>query len=484
VTLPLFDPWLTGSVAADVWAVPHDTPAGLARRQSQRLHRLLEVAGRRSAWFRKVLAGRDPAATPLDALPVSHKAELMAHFADWVTDPALSLVALNEFTRQPQRIGEAFLGRYMVWESSGSSGEPGVFVQDRAAMAVYDALEACRRPGRTGGWPGWMDPWRLHERIAFVGATSGHFASIVSIERLRRLNPVLAGRTRSLSFLQPLERLAEQLEAARPTVLATYPSAAHVLAQEQVCGRLRLDLREVWTGGETLTPAMRRFIQQAWPCSVHDSYGASEFLAMASECRLGQLHLNADWFILEPVDERGRAVPAGTAGSTTLLTSLANHVQPLIRYDLGDRVVLAAEPCACGSCLPVVQVQGRRDDVLHVAGARRALVPLLPLAITTVLEDEAQLFDFQLRQLGPGELVLSTGRRGPDAGRQLRRGRDVLARFLAEQGAAAARIQCRTGQPGLPGRSGKLPRVVAAGPESCPGTGRRHPAKAGRERAG
>ena len=111
-----------------------------------------------------------------------------------------------------------------------------------------------------------------------------------------------------------------------------------LLAEERIAGRLRIAPSEIWTGGETLSPAMREFVQRAFGCPVANSYGASEFLSLACECAHGALHLNSDWAILEPVDAQGRAVPAGETGATTLLTNLANHVQPLIRYDLGDRV--------------------------------------------------------------------------------------------------------------------------------------------------
>jgi hypothetical protein len=43
----------------------------------------------------------------------------------------------NFFTADPSRIADPYLGRYVVWESSGSSGEPGIFVQDAAAMAAF-----------------------------------------------------------------------------------------------------------------------------------------------------------------------------------------------------------------------------------------------------------------------------------------------------------------------------------------------------------
>ena len=82
---------------------------------------------------------------------------------------------------------------------------------------------------------------------------------------------------------------------------------------------------------------------------------------MASECHLGRLHLNSDWLVLEPVDEHHRPVPPGAIGHTTLLTNLANRVQPLIRYDLGDRVRLLPTACACGSSRPLIEVEGRVD---------------------------------------------------------------------------------------------------------------------------
>jgi phenylacetate-coenzyme A ligase PaaK-like adenylate-forming protein len=243
-------------------------------------------------------------------------------------------------------------------------------------------------------------------------------------------------------------------------VLASYPSAALLLAQAQEEGRLKLNLREVWTGGETLTPAMRRGIEHGFDCQVRNSYGASEFLPMAGECSQGHLHLNSDWFILEPVDEHGKPVPPGRASATTLLTNLANHVQPLIRYDLGDQVTLYDTPCACGSHLPVVDIQGRRDDTLRLAGHGRKRIPVLPLAISTVLEEDAGLFDFQLRQQGPRELLLCTSHRGAEATQQLRVARQALEAFLTAHGVAEVHIHCRSGQPGLRGRSGKVLRVL------------------------
>jgi phenylacetate-coenzyme A ligase PaaK-like adenylate-forming protein len=458
--LPPFDPFLSMNVAFDVALASRGGDAVLALRQQRRLAALLQGVAQRSPLYRTLLQGRDPAAVALHALPVMHKRELMQQFDHWVGDPALRLDALRRFTADRGHIAEPFAGRYLVWESSGSSGEPGVFVQDAAALAVYDALEGVRRSvlrPPTGA----LDPW-LHGRIALVGAIEGHFASTVSLQRLRRLNPLLARRLCSVSCLQPWPRLRAELEALAPAVIATYPSAAVLLAEERQAGRLALAPREVWTGGETLTPAMRRFVEQAFGCKVVNSYGASEFLTLATECRAGRMHLNSDWVILEPVDARGRPVPPGQASASTLLTNLANQVQPLIRCDIGDRVTLLPVACECGSRLPVIDVQGRSDDTLRLAGSGRQPVQVLPLALATVLEEDAGLFDFQLVQQGPAELLLRTGLAGEAARRVLPRARRVLAAWLAQQGAAPVHIHCRSGEAARPGRSGKIQRVVRA----------------------
>ena len=334
---------------------------------------------------------------------------------------------------------------------------------DAWARGVSDALAALPRPLLRPAQR-LLDPWYLGERIAFVGALGGHFASTVSIERLRRLEPALSGHMHGISFLQPIQGVVADLQALAPTIIATYPSAAVLLAEERLAGRLEVAPQEIWTGGENLSPAMRRFVQQAFGCPVANSYGASEFLSLASECDRGCLHLNSDWAILEPVDDRGHALPANEAGATTLLTNLANHLQPLIRYDLGDSVTLHSRRCACGSHLPVIEVQGRSDDTLRLGAPGSHAVSVLPLALSTVLEDDAGLFDFQLVQLGPCELLLRTGMRGEAAGEVLRRARTALAAFLALQGLTGVQIHCRSGEPGRRGRSGKVQRVVAALP--------------------
>jgi phenylacetate-coenzyme A ligase PaaK-like adenylate-forming protein len=456
---PVFDPLRLSAVSMDVLSAGRALPEALATRQKVRLQALLQGVLCDSPFYQQHLRGVD-SSMPLSALRPVTRSTLMAHFDDWVTDPRLKLAGLRTFTADPARISEPYLGRYIVWESSGTSGEPGIFVQDAQAMAVYDALEALRR---TTPRPlmRWMDPLYLSERIAFVGALGGHFASHVSIQRLRQLNPWMAQVVRSFSIMQPVDALLAAIQAFSPSVIATYPTVAALLADEAGRGHLRIRPREIWTGGETLRPAVRQRVEQQLGCTVRNSYGASEFLTLGWECSHGQMHLNADWAILEPVDEQGRPVPPGEMSCATLLTHLGNRVQPLIRYELGDQITFQPQRCSCGSSMPVIQVEGRRDDPLVMTGLKGQPVTLLPLALTTVLEDEAGVFDFQLRQQDGSTLVLRLGLSGDEAAAAMARCRTVLQAFAAAQGLPPLRLLEEPGQPVPRGRSGKACRVMA-----------------------
>jgi len=459
--------WLQwSSLAADAATAPHAGAAELERRRGQRLDALLSAA-MQAPYIAARLGARPRNGWRLDALPLFTKTELMAHFDGCVTDPRVRWQEACRFAADLRPPGMPFLERHGLWHSSGSSGEPGIFVSDPQALAIYDALESARRPCRRPV-ARLFDPFMSRERIAFVGAIDGHFAGIVSFERLRRLNPWLAPRMRAMSILQSVQALDAELDAFRPSVVFTYPTTAVILAEEARRGRLSARPDEIVTGGETLTSGMRRFVGDTFGCPVGSEYGASEFLPLAMECRFGALHLNADWVILEPADARGRPVPAGTRGTCCLLTNLANHLQPLIRYRLDDRVTILAGRCACGSALPAIEVLGRSDDLLRLG---RSGVLLSPMALTTVLEDEAGLFDFQLVQQGENRVDLCCRHDSLGDRRALQRARDALRAWLDRQGAQDVEVHCRQRAPLRAGASGKLKRVIQARARTAGRTG-------------
>jgi phenylacetate-coenzyme A ligase PaaK-like adenylate-forming protein len=353
-------------------------------------------------------------------------------------------------------VGELFLGRYHVWKSSGTAGSPGLFVQDAGAMAAYEALVAAQFEAAQ------LDPARLvagRGRSALVVATGDHFASITTWEHLRRTFP--AAEARSFPVVAPVAELVRRLNEFRPAFLASYPSVLALLAAEQRAGRLAIAPALAWSGGETLGAAAQDAIERAFGCPVMNEYGASECLSIAHGCSAGWLHVNAEWVILEPVDRRGAPSRPGETSHTVLVTNLANRVQPILRYDLGDRVTLAAGPCACGSPLPAIRVAGRSAEPVALRSADGATVRLPRLALETAIEEALGGERFQLVRTGPDRLALrldplGRGARAAawhDASRALRG-------YLASQSLANVRIALARAAPRADPRSGKLATVT------------------------
>jgi phenylacetate-CoA ligase len=459
------NPWLWSQTMAETFAAGLD-PIGMARAQRDaRLARLLSCALAQSPFYRSRQSRSQRARLQLDDVEPVEKAELMRHFDDWATDRRITRASVDAFLGEADHLADAYLGQYLVWTSSGTSGEPGIFVQDAQSLAVFDALDALRLQGMGSGWPRWP-AWGTGQRFAFVAATGGHFAGVASIERLRRiaasaLPPLqwLAPVVRAFSVQMPLATLAAALQDFAPTVLITYPSCADALAQAQAEGTLRLALSEAWVGGEQLSGEQRQRIRAAFGCTLRNNYGSSEFYAMAWECAEGCLHLNHDWLILEPVDRQLRAVPPGEASHSVLLTNLANSTQPLLRYRLGDSVRLLTETCACGSAFPAIEVQGRADHTLVLRDARQHDVRLLPLALCTVIEEGAQVTRFQLLCTAPDRLELRFEPEVREPRAAFQRAHTALSAYLATQGLPHVRVTHSMAAPLRHPHSGKLERV-------------------------
>lgn len=450
-----------GMRVAQLWSRRAAGMAAITRDAHERLDALARYARTHSPLYRDALRGLQSGGVKLAALPVTHKRQLMARFDDWLTDRDVRRRDVERFMADRTRIGERYLGRYVVWKSSGSTGEPGIYLQDDEALAIYDALVAVQlaRPDLSArSMAGWFT---LGGRAALVAATGDHFASIASWERVCRAAPGL--QAAGFSITQPLDQLVADLNAFAPAFLASYSTMLTLLADEQAAGRLRVRPQLVWSGGELMTPSAHASLEQRFGCPVINEYGTSECLSIAFGCSAGWLHVNADWVLLEPVDRHYCPVPPGEPSHTALVTNLANRVQPIIRYDLGDSVVMQAGRCACGNLLPSIRVHGRCDDVLTVVDESGRDVQLLPMALTTVVEEATGRHRFQIVRLGSRCLGL---RLDPSEAPQHRdrtfgRAARALHEYLGRQGAPSVQVQLCSEAPLRDAVTGKLSQVVA-----------------------
>jgi phenylacetate-coenzyme A ligase PaaK-like adenylate-forming protein len=132
---------------------------------------------------------------------------------------------------------------------------------------------------------------------------------------------------------------------------------------------------------------------------VLNYYSLAECIFLSNGCPTDSgAHVNADWAILEVVDEQNRPVPPGERGYKVLVTNLANDVEPFIRYEVGDRVTMATAPCRCGSRLPrIASIDGRTADYFWIrAGGQYR--QLLSFVFKTAFESLPGLLEWQVIQ--------------------------------------------------------------------------------------
>jgi phenylacetate-coenzyme A ligase PaaK-like adenylate-forming protein len=204
--------------------------------------------------------------------------------------------------------------------------------------------------------------------MAVVSSTRPtHQSSIVGATVASRLTPTLR-----LDATSSLADITGQLTAFQPDALIGYASILRTLAEEQLSGRLAIGPRAVMSASEVLTEETRVRIREAFGVLPTNVYAATETAGIASECRAHHLHRYEDLVLAEIVDADNQPVPDGEWGDKVLVTVLFSRTQPLIRYELSDRVAASTDSCDDDG-LPfalLAGIQGREEEVLTLGGVR------------------------------------------------------------------------------------------------------------------
>ncbi|MCL4251647.1 MAG: phenylacetate--CoA ligase family protein [Anaerolineae bacterium] len=445
--------------AWDIWRAKRGGSDAIQARQQMRLQAMIAFARSHSPFYQTLYQHLPKQIDRLTDLPPVTKHDLMAHFDEWATDPEIREDSVRAFIADPALIGVPYLGRYGVWQTSGTTGLPGVFVHDANAIATYYALVEMR------GILSWMtvpELWQLmrrHWRTAFVFATGGHFGSNTFDALTRQLRPG-SSEIPILSVHMPLADLVHALNDSQLAILETYPSVLAILTNEQASGRLKIKPLLIVTVGECLKPLVREQAASVFRCGVHDLYGASEFVSIAFDCKHGRLHVNSDWVILEPVDADYRPVAPGSPSHTILLTNLVNRVQPLIRYEMGDSVAFHADSCPCGNPLPTITVEGRDDEILTFETPTNRRVDILPSSLATIVMLIPGVQRFQLVQTNATTLsVRLEAAANADEAQVWQSVVQRLEDYLASQGLTTIQIERSADAPHKHATSGKFRHV-------------------------
>ena len=349
-------------------------PSALREWQLGRLNELLLQARAHSPYYAKVLAGRELPLRSLDdiaSLPVLGKQEIREN---------LESLQCDNLPRS----------RFVMSRTGGSTGEPTYYYWDKRGMdwnraSVYRSAE----------WAGTA----LGERTVHMSGSHFDYTQAQALKS-RLVYFLQRYRDYPVAYLtqELLEQYFVQLNQFRPTSIWGYASGLDVFAQfieKHHKGALFDFLKAIITSSETLLPEQRKRIESVFGAGkVHDNYGSRE-MYIGAECSAHNgYHLHAEVLYVEVVDKENRPCTPGAVGRI-LLTDLANHAFPFIRYEVGDLGSMAAPgSCPCGVTLPRLEsVQGRIADLIILSDR-----VLTPPNFATLFSDFPGIRAYQIRQ--------------------------------------------------------------------------------------
>lgn len=397
------------------------------RLRGERLRELVAYAREHSPYYRELYRDVGPDFC-LEDLPPTGKRELMDHFDDWCTDRAITLDKVKRFMENLDNIGRKLDGKYLVFTTSGSTGNPSVVLYDKTTNNVASALAVLRSYARKEDMKAFL---KRGKKSAGLFAANGFYLGYGTMRHQLIKMPFKKGQMMPLDVQAPIEETVARLNEFQPAMLGGYPTALTLLADEQAAGRLHISPAVIMTGGEYLGDDVREKLGNAFGGYVQTNYSCTEGGSVAHECRKQHFHLNEEWVIVEPVDEQNRPAPDGVQSAKLLLTNLNNYTQPLIRFEITDRVILHHEPCGCGEEAPWLEIEGRTDDILTFENGVR--IP--PLALYALLKEVPGVRRFQLIQKAGDLLELRF--LADDMGMAFLHAREALAAYLNGLGVTA-----------------------------------------------
>lgn len=164
-----------------------------------------------------------------------------------------------------------------------------------------------------------------------------------------------------------LKYYVEDMIKYRPEYLVGFPSTILEIAKYGLSHGYDFPantVKAVFPTAETITQEMRDYIEPFFKTKMYNQYASSEGAPFIFECEKGNLHLELQSGVFEVLDDNNQPAQSGKL----VCTSFTTYGTPLIRYDIGDSLVLEApdKKCTCGNHNPLVkEILGRIDDYVY-----------------------------------------------------------------------------------------------------------------------
>ena len=344
-----------------------ETRAEREAAKAQKFRALIRYAGTRAPYYANIIRerGLDVNTCMAGDFPLLTKSILMANFNDIVTDRRITKEIIADFLTRSTDPKERLFDELTVMHTSGTSGEVGYFVYAPADVGRVRSGSRSNREAFRGLLPGFGRRLR-RLRLAFYGATGGHFAGVTGMASMQQGIAKLFIDARAFEVNTPLPEVVERLNQFKPDALWGYTTALKMLGDERRAGRLNIRPAAVVASGETVTRADMHFLSTAFEgASTLNMYACTEHLLLGISDPQGEaMTLTDDNLIFEFYEDH------------SVITNLFNHTLPLIRYRMSDILRPISAPGA-----PRILIQnlvGRTEQMpvfVNGAGAKDFISP-------------------------------------------------------------------------------------------------------------
>ena len=280
--------------------------------------------------------------------------------------------------------------------TGGSSGLPLTFYRDKTTQAIRRAQDRLFK-SKLGIYPGMKRAWVWGARMdAFsMRSLKAKIANFLT-ERAVYFYAFDATPEKMDEFLSVLGR-------HRPKVVTAYPNMLAALSQRAQEIGFSVPIAKAIVGAEPLYDWQRLLFRQVFSAETFEQYGSREIGTVASECNQHcGMHIFEPSYCFEVIDEAGNNVPNGQMGEL-VVTDLCNHAMPLVRYRVGDMVILDAGTCKCGCAWRrIVSVGGRVVDMIVRPDGSR----VEGLVVVNALHTSGVRVKVQVVQTAPTSMVV------------------------------------------------------------------------------
>ena len=279
-----------------------------------------------------------------------YKSELT--FYNWNGIPVLEKIDLQSL--KGKELGRKSWPIFEIRKTSGSTGNPLKIVKDPLVTAF-------ERASQWHFYSQYGINFFRDRQLRFWGITKEKIGSL----KCKIYDGILNRRRISAFDINPvnIEKQIKYIEQIKPDYIYGYAQSIYIfscMAEKKEKILQRLNLKAIIVTGEMISDSQLSQIKKVFACPVANEYGCSEVGIIAFQCPYGNMHLSEGNLFVETI-EKDNTLSKGDI----LITELYGQYLPIIRYSLGDLIVISEKNCLCGSSFRIIEeIKGRKDDFL------------------------------------------------------------------------------------------------------------------------